>query len=149
LSVASPGGVLLDSEGAVIGILSLTGRADTDVTGEFVPSWLAVGVAKRLLAEHRVVHGWLDVTGASGQNGAFLGAVLKVVPAHGPGAIAGLKPGDLVVGITTAGGTEPIRSMEDLRARLYLEPPGAKVGLEVMRGDQELLLSPVLAAALS
>ncbi len=39
--------------------------------------------------------------------------------------------------------------MEDLRGRLYLEPPGTSVGLEVMRGDQELFVSPVLAAALS
>jgi len=145
LPVAAPGGVLLDSTGAVIGLLSLTGRVDTDVTGEFVPSWLAVGVAKRLLAQHRIVHGWLDVQGANGENGA----VLLAVPRNGPGALAGLKAGDLVVGISTSGGTEPIRSMDDLRGRLYLEPPGAKVDLEVMRGDQELVLTPVLAAAIS
>jgi S1-C subfamily serine protease len=147
LSIAAPGGVLLDSTGAVIGLLSITGRSDTDITGEFVPSWLAVGVAKRLLAEHRVVHGWLDVQCANAKGKT--GAVLVSVPATGPGAHAGLKAGDLVVGITTAGRTEPIRSMDDLRGRLYLEPPGAKVDLEVMRGNQELVLTPVLEAALS
>jgi S1-C subfamily serine protease len=144
-AAATPGGVLIDSRGAVIGVLSLTDHADSDVTGEFVPSWLAVGVAKRLAAHRRVVHGWLDVVGANGQDGA----VVVEVPADGPAAIAGLKPGDLVVGITTPYGTEPIRSMDDLRGRLYLEPPGAKVDLEVMRGGQELVLDPVLAAALS
>jgi S1-C subfamily serine protease len=142
---ATPGGVLIDSKGAVIGVLSLTDDDASDAIGEFVPSWLAVGVAKRLVAHRRVVHGWLDVVGANGQDGAEVVGV----PADGPAAIAGLKPGDLVVGITTSYGTEPIRSMDDLKGRLYLEPPGAKVGLEVIRGGQELVLDPVLAAALS
>jgi hypothetical protein len=39
--------------------------------------------------------------------------------------------------------------MADLRGRLYLEPPGARIELEVMRGAQELTLSSVLAASTS
>jgi S1-C subfamily serine protease len=68
------------------------------------------------------------------------------VPAAGPAAAAGLKPGDLVIGISTSTGTAQIESMADLRGRLYLEPPGARVELDVLRADAEIVLSPILTA---
>ncbi len=144
--VATPGGVLLDSSGDVLGVLGATQSSKTDEMGEFVPSWLAVGVATKLTESHRVVHGWLDVDGTTAY-GPVKGAFVVTVPTAGPAASAGLKPGDVVVGISTPAGTDPIESMADLRGRLYLEPPGARIELDVVRGGQELVLSPVLTAA--
>ncbi|MFZ0666481.1 MAG: PDZ domain-containing protein [Acidimicrobiales bacterium] len=142
--VATPGGLLLDSQGSVVGVLGATQKISNDLVGEFIPSWLAVGVADKLVAEHRVVHGWLDVEGTSDPRG---GAVVEVVPASGPAAKAGLKAGDVVVAISGSDGTAQIQSMADLRGRLYLEPPGAHVELEVVRDGQEMTMSPVLSSA--
>ncbi len=143
--IATPGGVLLNSSGDVLGILSATDSSPTDQMGEFVPSWLAVGVATKLVESHEVVHGWLDVQGTTAQG--VKGAFVVSVPQSSPAAAAGLKPGDVVVGITTSTGVHPIASMADLRGRLYLEPPGARVELHVVRGSQVMVLSPVLTAA--
>ena len=147
--VATPGGVLLDSAGDVLGILGATTSSANDDLGEFVPSWLALGVATKLTEAHQVIHGWLDVEGttASTASGAGRGAYVVTVPASGPAAAAGLKPGDVVVGISGSKGVDPIESMADLRGRLYLEPPGARIELWVDRGSQSFILSPVLAAA--
>jgi S1-C subfamily serine protease len=142
--VATPGGLLLNSQGSVLGVLGATQKISNDLVGEFIPSWLAVGVADKLVAEHRVVHGWLGVEGTSDPSG---GAVVEVVPASGPAAKAGLKPGDVVVAISGSNGTVGIQSMADLRGRLYLEPPGAHVEIEVVRDGQEMTMSPVLSSS--
>ncbi len=144
--LATPGGVLLNSSGDVLGILAATHSNPGDEMGEFVPAWLAVGVATKLTESHQVVHGWLDVQGTTAQG--IKGAFVVSVPQSGPAAAAGLKPGDVVVGISTSSGTDPIASMADLRGRLYLEPPGTQVELHVVRGSQAMVLSPVLTAAI-
>jgi S1-C subfamily serine protease len=100
-----------------------------------------------IATQSRVVHGWLGVVGTDAIHGAIHGAGVVETLAEGPAAVAGLKPGDLVVGMLTAGVMEPILSMSDLEGRLYLEPPGAKVELEVVRGEEVLTLAPVLAAS--
>jgi serine protease Do len=145
-ALATPGGVLLNSSGSVLGILGEMHSSPGDEMGEFVPAWLAVGVATKLVETHQVVHGWLDVKGTTAQG--IKGAVVVSVTRSGPAAAAGLKPGDVVVGISTSSGRDPIESMADLRGRLYLEPPGARVELDVVRGSQAMVLSPVLAAAI-
>lgn len=142
--VATPGGLLLDSSGSVLGVLGATQKVSNDLMGEFVPGWLADGVANRIVAEHRVVHGWLDVEGTSDPEG---GAVVVSVPSSGPAAKAGLEAGDVVFAISTSSGSVGIDSMADLRARLYLEPPGAHVELDVLRDGQTLTMMPVLSAS--
>jgi serine protease Do len=139
----TPGALLLDPAGNMIGLMGATEAGDS--IGEFVPAWLAVGVAQKIATESRVVHGWLDVKGMTNSSG---GAKIVVVPAKGPAAAAGIKPGDVVVGLMTAGVVDPILSMADLEGRLYLEPPGARVELQVVRGGENLTFSPVLAASL-
>ena len=129
--VATPGGVLLDSTGDVLGILSATTSSANDDSGSSCLPGSRVGVATKLTEAHQVIHGWLDVEGttASTASGAGKGAYVVAVPASGPAAAAGLKPGDVVVGISGSNGIDPIESMADLRGRLYLEPPGARIEL--------------------
>ena len=144
---AAPGGVLLDSNGDLLGILGATQHTAEGTVGEFVPSWLAAGVAEQIATSHKVVHGWLDVEGRNATD-PFGGALVVSVPADGPAALAGLKPNDVVIGITTAEGVVDIASMADLRGRLYLEKPGARVVLEILRDGQEISLTSVLTASL-
>jgi serine protease Do len=144
---ATPGGVLLDSEGNMVGLLAATNGGSGDVTGEFVPAWFAIGVARKIVSGSEV-HGWLGVEGTNPTDGAQ-GALVVKAPAQEPAAAAGLKPGDLVVGLLSDGVMDPILSMSDLEARLYIEPPGAKIELQVLRGGEELTPSPVLAGSLA
>jgi S1-C subfamily serine protease len=144
---ATPGGVLLDSEGNMVGLLAAKNDGSGDVTGEFVPAWFAIGVARKIVAGSEA-HGWLGVEGTNPSDGAQ-GALVVKAPAQEPAAAAGLRPGDLVVGLLSDGVMAPILSMSDLEAHLYIEPPGAKIELQVLRGQEELTPSPVLAGSLA
>jgi S1-C subfamily serine protease len=143
-SDATPGGVLLDSSGNVLGVLGATEDPSSDLTGEFVPSWLAEGVAEQLVDAHKVTHGWLDVMGYTGALG---GAYVQSVTAKGPAAVAGIQKGDTIIGVSTAKGLEKVPSMADLRGLLYLEPPGTRIEIELLSSTgHESMVAPVLAA---
>jgi S1-C subfamily serine protease len=118
-----PGDPLLNQAGSVIGLLYTSGPSST-----YLPTSLVLGVADDLRSMGRVVHGWLGVKGdtASGSNGAKVASLMPGSPAAGL-----LQTGDVVVAM----GSMPIRSMADLRARLYVMAPNTKVGLSVADGS--------------
>jgi S1-C subfamily serine protease len=126
---AEPGAVLVDPSGAVIGIYGAR-AADGDLL--FIPSDLVQSVSRKLAAGGPVDHGWLDVAAVDlppapagfGVQGAVVSAV-----ASGGAADAALRPGDVIMAVDG----QPVRSMAELRARLYVEPPGASVTLRVLR----------------
>jgi len=116
------GDPLLDKQGAVIGILYAAGTSST-----FLPTQLVLGVADDLRSAGRVSHGWLGVRGstAPGSGGAEVEQLMAGSPATGM-----LAPGDVVVAL----GSVPIRSMADLRGRLYVTAPHTKIQLSVLEG---------------
>jgi S1-C subfamily serine protease len=130
-----PGDPLLNQQGAVIGIYYGGAASPT-----FLPSQLVLGVADDLRSTGRVSHGWLGVTGttAPGSGGARVGALMAGSPATGV-----LHPGDVVVAI----GAEPVRSMADLRARLYVLAPDSTVGLSVDDGSGVHVVDVTLGAS--
>jgi S1-C subfamily serine protease len=113
---------LLDAQGAVLGILYGPSAGTSPAT--FLPSDLVVGVADDLRSQNRVVHGWLGVEGtdAPGSGGAQVASVQSGGPASGH-----LQVGQRIVALDTT----PVRSMAELRALLYVLPPGTKVTLSV------------------
>jgi serine protease Do len=128
-----PGDPLLDQEGAVIGILYASGTSST-----YLPSQLVLGVADDLRSSGRVVHGWLGVKGdtAAGSSGALVASLMTGSPAIGL-----IHPGDVV----TAMGAVPIRSMADLRGRLYVTAPETTVGLSVLDGSSTRVVDVTLS----
>ena len=133
------GGVLVDSDGSVIGILDgvTPGRGSASL-GVFVPAPLAVGVGEELAASHHVHHGWLGVVCSdAGPSGA---TVIRVMPGS-PAAGVGLKPGDVVEEV----GPHQVGSLAELQERLYTVPPGQAVQLSVARGAQRIPMSVTLA----
>jgi S1-C subfamily serine protease len=113
---------LLNADGAVLGILYDPGPGTSPAT--FLPSGLVVGVADDLRSQDRVVHGWLGVQGTDAPDGA--GAKVAQVQSSGPAA------GHLQVGqLITAVNATPVRTMAEVRALLYVLPPGAPVALSV------------------
>ncbi|HEY1733573.1 MAG TPA: trypsin-like peptidase domain-containing protein [Acidimicrobiales bacterium] len=158
---AMPGEALLQPTGRVIGILDSTGRpASGDGEEAFLPSQLVVGVADALAQRGHVQHGWLDVKGrdapasstkttvtAAGSVTTMAAAVsdgaqIVAVGATGPSAHA-LEPGDVIVSLDGA----PVRSMAELRSRLYVLGPASVVDLDVERQGTPLGVDVTLASS--
>jgi S1-C subfamily serine protease len=128
-----PGDPLLNQEGDVIGILYQAGGSST-----FLPTELVLGVSDDLRSTGRVAHGWLGVTGGATGGGARVAALMTGSPATGL-----LSPGDVVVAV----GSVPIRSMADLRGRLYVLAPDSKVELSVLEGSSTHVVDVTLGAS--
>ena len=128
-----PGDPLLNQAGSVIGLLYTSGPSST-----YLPSSLVLGVADDLRSMGHVVHGWLGVQGdtASGASGARVASLMPGSPALGL-----LQTGDVVVAM----GSVPIRSMADLRARLYVTAPDTRVGLSVADGSSSHVVDVTLS----
>jgi S1-C subfamily serine protease len=135
------GALLLDTDGHVVGLFG----GSSAWGSVFLPAPLVVGVTDQLAVAGTVRHGWLDVRGAdapvSDDDGWGGVVVHEVEPA---GATAGaLRTGDVIV--TVSG--EPVRSMAELRTRLYVLPPGASVALVVLRGGQRTTVDVELGSS--
>jgi S1-C subfamily serine protease len=115
---------LLNAAGSVLGILYDPDPGTSPVT--FLPSDLVVGVADDLRSQNRVVHGWLGVEGTDAPNGG--GATVAAVQSGGP-ASGRLQVGQLIVAMNST----PVRSMAELRALLYVLPPGTAITLSVQQ----------------
>jgi len=166
---AMAGEVLLQPDGRVLGILDSTGSPPRDrAKMVFLPAQLVVGVAHSLAASGRVDHGWLDVEGrnsparsdpttlrstarGSGSPVSTTTAVIGptprgalIVKVDPDGASANiLWPGDIVMGVDG----QKVRSMAELRSRLYVLPPGTRVELRVFRGGSTTTVAVDLAAS--
>jgi serine protease Do len=129
------GDPLLDPKGEVVGILYASGQTST-----FLPTQLVLGVVDDLRSTGKVAHGWLGVKGAtaSASGGARVAALMTGSPASGV-----LEPGDVVMAIDSM----PVRSMADLRARLYVLPPHTTVGLSVVDGSDTRVVDVTLSAS--
>ncbi|HEX4245268.1 MAG TPA: PDZ domain-containing protein [Acidimicrobiales bacterium] len=135
LGVRDAGCALIDQAGDVTGILDTTTTMNGRHVSVFLPADLVVGVATQLIATGSVKHGWLgvdasDVTTSSSSPGtstattaATGGAKVETVQPDGAAARAGIRVGDSIVDIDG----RPVRSLAELRTRLYAEPPGATV----------------------
>jgi len=121
------GDPLLNASGAVIGLLYDDDSAAGADTITFLPSQLVLGVADDLRSTDRVAPGWLGVGGTTAANST--GAAVMTVIADSPAAGV-LTPGEVIVGVNSV----PVRTMAELRARLYVLTPHSPVALSVIDG---------------
>ncbi|MBM3220707.1 MAG: PDZ domain-containing protein [Candidatus Rokubacteria bacterium] len=125
------GGGLFDMAGNLIGILYLN-------LNEVARNSLSIPVdafqthAQELLRYGRVVsrpkRAWLGVFAHALEEGVI---VAGVVPG-GPGEVAGIREGDVIVSFNA----EEIGSRRDLYMRLWSHEPGERLSIEVMREDK-------------
>ncbi|MGH9017496.1 MAG: S1C family serine protease [Acidimicrobiales bacterium] len=141
LGPAPWGGVLLNAQGQVVGVLDARETTATGHTGVFVPAPLAVAVAQQLATAHKVEHGWLGITGTNvaGQGGAKITSIMTGSPA----AAAGLRTGDVVEAVDS----HAVDSLADLQASLYTTPPGTSVSVMLMRAGQDMMTTLTLAGS--
>jgi S1-C subfamily serine protease len=135
---------LLNQLGQVVGILydpaGVSHAGNGGSLSTFLPTQLVVGVADDLRSRARVVHGWIGVEGTDLASGG--GAKVVTVQANGPAA-GHLQSGQVIVAVDS----QPVRTMAELRARLYVLPPGAPVTISVQGPAGTHLVSVTLSAS--
>jgi serine protease Do len=144
INPGNSGGPLLNLDGRVIGINTAIVAAGQGI-GFSIPINEAKSVMGQLIARGKVVRGWLgiviqDVTdelassfGVREREGVLVSDVMK----GGPGEVAGLRPGDVIVDL---GGTK-IREVPDLQRRVASVAPGQTVAVGVVRDRKPQRLS--------
>lgn len=164
LGAGDAGCALINQAGAVTGIMDTTTTVQGRRVSVFLPAGLVVGVATQLIATGSVRHGWLGVDasdlsaptsppGATTANtttantaattAATDGALVDTVQPNGAAARAGIQAGDAIVDIDG----RPVRSLADLRTRLYAKPPGAAITVTYDRNGTTATVGVVLTGA--
>lgn len=148
IAVGSAGGALVDTLGAVIGIVTSSAAASEEGFGFATPIELARRVAGQLMTDGRAVHGWLGIAGAdlSAASAAALeltgGAVIEEVISGGPADLAGLEPGDVITDLDGS----PLTSMSMLVVALRDHEPGRAVVIGYLRDGRTAQAIVTLAA---
>ncbi|HLX77853.1 MAG TPA: S1C family serine protease [Acidimicrobiales bacterium] len=133
-----PGTPLLSSTGTVQGIVTGAQRAMAVIA----PAWLATAVARDLMANGTVVHGWIGVrceTNAGPPAGVRIVAMMRRAALKR----AGLRTGEVIVSVDRT----PVRTLTEFKSRLYGLRPGTRVRLRV--NDHGALSTRVVVLAAS
>jgi S1-C subfamily serine protease len=147
LNPGNSGGPLVASDGRLIGVNTAIIPGGQGL-GFAVPAQTLSWVVPRLMAEGRVIRGYL---GLSGRTEAVRPALIQrfrvgrtAVRVEGvepgsPAARGGLERGDLLVAVADA----PVDSIASLHRRMADTPPNQRVSVVVLRGSNRLELDVV------
>ena len=153
INAGNSGGALINADGELIGINTAviaknTGPAGVEGIGFAIPVNLVRGVMQQILAQGRVIRGWLGVTPAdvsdeqARQLGLAQGGVVVVNTDNpSPAQSAGLLRGDIVVAING----RKVRNSEDALVQIAALQPGTSVTLQVLRGTRALTLRALVS----
>jgi serine protease Do len=155
LSPGNSGGPLLNGAGEVIGINTAVAAAPGAPSGHgfAIPSNLARRIADQLVNGGVVQRSYLgvvlrDVSPELAQSQGLervAGAAVERLEADGPADRAGVRGGDVVVGIQD----HPVVTVSDLQARLAQIEPGSTVALQLLRGGRGVEVSVELGVVRS
>jgi serine protease Do len=142
ISPGNSGGALLDANGRVVGINEayIPPEAGAVSLGFAIPSATVLDVTNQLLTKGAATHPYLGVsvgqlTPAIRQMSDVQvddGALVLGVDPGAPAAMAGIRPGDVIVAL--AG--KPIRTVEDLLGTLRQSEPGQQQPIVFVRGSE-------------
>jgi serine protease Do len=151
INPGNSGGALVDIYGDLIGINTaiVSPSGGFNGVGFAIPSNMVRKVAESLIKTGKVERGWLGVTiqdvtpALSRQFGLseVRGALVADVSANSPAARAGIKRGDVILGLNGA----PIENRSQLASEIGLTPIGSKVTLKVRRGKKDINLTVTIA----
>lgn len=145
----SSGGALIDAYGELIGIntanLPQTGSGGI---GFAVPAEIAMQTLTDIIQFGRVVRGWLGVeakrvrprVGGDPAPITAEGMVITSTTEGGPAYAAGLKPGDIIIGIRG----NPVKDARDIVQTIQESRPGDTVTIEFIREGTTTSLDVVL-----
>ena len=130
LTVGDLGSPLVDTSGAVCGILDTVQGTGRNRTSVFLPAELVRDVTDQIVSRGWVDHGSLGVlTSDLPPTSGLQGAEVRSVTGGGAGDEAGLRSGDVLVGVDG----HSVRSVAELDTRLYGDPPGSELRVTVDR----------------
>lgn len=141
INVGNSGGALIDTGGSLVGINTAVVAKNLGVEGIgfAIPVNLVRGVLQAIVAQGRVIRGWIGIApeDISDEQARRLGlarggVVIINLFVDSPARAAGLQPGDIVLAID---GVE-VRSAQEALTRIAQLRPGRKVTLRVQRGAQ-------------
>ena len=132
INPGNSGGALVNLKGELVGInTAIIGPAGGNVgIGFAVPVVMARAVMEQLVKFGEVRRGRLGISMTDVVGGE--GAVVSEVQAGSPAVQAGVRKGDVVLGLNG----RPVRGAAELRARLGVVPVGETVELQVRRGQE-------------
>jgi len=128
--VQPEGAVLMEHDGAVVGLFDRFGVPAAGGGAAFLPGDFVQQVARELMVDGRVLHGWLGINGTNSSPDERPGALVTAVDPKGASSDH-LQTGDVIEAIDG----HRVRSMADLTSRLYVLAPGSWVRLTVERHD--------------
>ncbi len=141
INVGNSGGALINAAGELVGInTAVIGKnLGVEGIGFAIPVNLVRGVLKEIIAQGRVVRGWIGVVpediddGQARQLGLARGGVVVTnLYVGSPAQAAGLRPGDIVLAVAGA----EVGSAQEVLARVAQAAPGTKLALKVQRGRE-------------
>ena len=153
INPGNSGGPLVNADGEVIGINTLVRSGPGAGLGFAIPINLARGVADQLVQQGEVVHPYIGLQllaltpriarehnrdpNALVELPERQGALVQSVLPQGPAEQAGLRRGDLVIGVRDQAVLDPQQLLEVVDAA----PIGAPLPLKLLRNGRELTLS--------
>ncbi len=147
INPGNSGGPLVNLRGEVLGINTMIVQRGSGV-GFAVPSRIAQFVARQVLATGRVTRGWIGITAqditpdlerAFGRAGS--GALVCRLAPEGPAARAGVRLGDVIVGVDG----RPVRGRHEVQRETAVRAVGERMTLTVLRGSTRTDLAMVNA----
>jgi serine protease Do len=152
ISPGNSGGALVDGQGRVVGINEayIPPSAGAVSLGFAIPAATVVAVADQLLANGVAVHPYLGVVVAPVSEAIATslrlpspdGALVREVAPGGPAAVAGIRPGDVIVSFNG----QLTRTVEDFIGALRRTKPGDKATVEVVRDGKTTTMSVTVGA---
>jgi serine protease Do len=118
--------------------------------GFAIPTEIAEPTAEQLIKNGKIEHGYIGISieDVTPTNAKFFGvqkaegAVVSDVTPESPGSKAGLKTGDVIVGL----GGKPVSDAGQLQMETSQKQPGDTVQLEVMRNGDKMNLPVTLGS---
>ncbi|MEA3275677.1 MAG: trypsin-like peptidase domain-containing protein [Pseudomonadota bacterium] len=144
INPGNSGGALINARGELVGInIAIVSQSGgSEGVGFAIPADLATDVMEQVVAQGRVVRGWVGIVGRSvtpqlaesfglrAPSGVLVSATLEDSPAEH----AGLRPGDVVTEVDG----QAVTSTHELLEAIAAAGPGTNVELEVWRGSQRI-----------
>ncbi len=142
INPGNSGGALVNAQGALVGINTaiFSRSGGSQGIGFAIPANLARDILSQIITHGRVIRGWLGIEvqevtanlAASFGLNAIQGVVVANVVPGGPGAEAGLQPGDVMTAIDSKPIIDPREAMADI-AEIT---PGTRLPVTYIRGGQ-------------
>jgi S1-C subfamily serine protease len=146
ISSGNSGGPLVNAAGEVVGINTAVARGDTTTSANNIGFAISTGEVLRVIDELRGTTGGVPDEGFLGvsltdRTDGGSGAIVIEVRGGSPAAAAGVRVDDVVVAIDG----QPVEGRAGLIAAIRDRRPGDELEIEVVRGQERIVLAATLA----